>query len=188
VKEFCCLAVVLIYAAGCSSSSNVTSSSNVVAVNVKNAETNSIANQSVASAVNQTGVNAQINANAEFPVNANKIVIQNSAISKDNVRNWDAKKEGVKENTPIAGKIEAATTAAPDNSEVLSRMNAKGEPVETRVFKKHRVLTKVERTDLNNQNIKVHLKNGKVVNLPEGTIENFLTASADDILKAVGEN
>ncbi|CAA9379664.1 MAG: hypothetical protein AVDCRST_MAG74-270 [uncultured Pyrinomonadaceae bacterium] len=182
MSKFFCLAILLIYAAGCSSSSNVAPSSNVAAVNVKNAETNSIVNQSVASAVNQTS------ANAEVPVNANKIVIQNSAISKDNVRNWDAKKEGVKENTPIAGKIEAATTAAPDNSEVLSRMNAKGEPVETRVFKKHRVLTKVERTDLNNQSIKVHLKNGKVVNLPEGTVENFLTASADDILKAVGEN
>ena len=185
MSKFFYLAVIVIYTAGCSSPSNVAVNS-TAAANVKIAETNNIVNQSVASAVNQT--NAQINANAQVPVNANKIVIQNSAISKDNVRNWDAKKEGVKENTPIAGKIEAATTAAPDNSEVLSRMNAKGEPVETRIFKNHRILTKVERTDLNNQNIKVHLKNGKVANLPEGSVENFLTASADDILKAVGKN
>ncbi len=181
MSKFFYLAVVLIYAAGCSSSSNVVVN-RTVAANVKTAETNNSVNQSIASAVNQT------NANAEIPVNANKIVIQNSAISKDNVRNWDGKNKGSKENTPIAGKIEIAKTAAPDNSEVLSQMNEKGEPVETRIFKNHRVLTKVERTDLNNQNIKVYLKNGKAVNLPEDRVKNFLSASADDILKAIGEN
>lgn len=181
MSRFFYLAVVLICATGCSSSSNVAVNL-TVAANVKVVETNNIVNQSVAAAVNQT------NANAEIPVSANKVVIQNSAISKDNVRNWDAKKEGVKDNTPIAGKIDKAMTAAPDNSEVLSRMNDKGEPVETRIFKNHRVLTKVERTDLNNQNIKVYLKNGKALNLPEGRVGNFLTAPADDILKAVGEN
>ena len=77
-------------------------------------------------------------------------------------------------------------TAAPDNSEVTSEMNDKGQPLETRTFKKHRVLAKIERIDLDNRNIKVYLKNGKVVNLPEGKIEDFLTAPANDILKAVG--
>ncbi len=187
MSKFFYLAIVLIYTAGCSSPSNVAVNS-TVAAKVKIAETNNIVNQSVAATVNQTNANAQMNADAEIPVSANKIVIQNSAISKDNVRNWDAKKEGVRENTPIAGKIDKATIAAPDNSEVLSRMNDKGEPLETRIFKNHRVLAKVERTDLNNQNIKVYLKSGKVVNLPEGRVENFLNASADDILKAVGEN
>jgi len=67
-------------------------------------------------------------------------------------------------------------------------MNDKGEPLETRIFKKHPVLAKIERTDLNNRNVKVYLKNGKVVNLPEGRVENFLTAPAENILKAVGEN
>jgi len=178
VSKFFYLAVVLIYTAGCSSSSNV--AVNATVANVKTAETNNIVNQSIASAVNQT--------NSEIPVSANKVVIQNSAISKDNVRNWDAKKGGSKENTPIAANIGKVVTAAPDNSEVSSRMNDKGEPLETRIFKKHPVLAKIERTDLNNQNVKVYLKNGKVVNLPEGRVENFLTAPAENILKAVGEN
>lgn len=174
--------VVLILAAGCSSSSNVATDSNVVTKNVKTAETNNVVNKSIAAAVNEP------KPNAEIPLNANLTVIQNVAVSKDNVRNWDAKGEGAKENTPIAGKIEKAMTAAPDDSEVTSRMNEKGAPVETRVFKKHSVLAKVERTDLNNQNVKVYLKNGQIRNLPEGKAENFLTASADDILKAVGKN
>lgn len=173
MSKFFYLAVALICATGCSSSSNV-------ATNVKTVEANSVVDSSVAAAVNQP------NANAEIPVNANKIIIQNSAISKDNVRNWDGKKQGSKENTPIAGNIGKVTTAAPDNSEVSSRMNDKGEPLETRTFKKHPVLIKVERTNLDIRNVKVYLKNGKVVNLPEGRIDNFLTAPADDILKAIG--
>jgi hypothetical protein len=39
---------------------------------------------------------------------------------------------------------------------------------------------------LDDRNIKVYLKNGRVVSLPEGRIDDFLTVSADDILKAVG--
>lgn len=175
MSKFFYLTVGLIFTANCSSSTNV-------GTNVKTAETNNIINKSVAAAVNQP------RANVEIPVNANKIIIQNSTISKDNIRNWDAKKEGVKENTPIAGKIGKVATAAPDNSEVSSRMNDKGEPLETRVFKNHSVLIKVERTNLDNRNVKIYLKNGKVLNLPESKADNFLTASADDILTAVGRN
>ncbi len=182
MSKFFYLAFVLIYAAGCSSSANVATDSNVAASNVKTVETNNIVNKSVAAAINEP------NRNAEISVNANKIIIQNSAISKDNVRNWDAKKEGVKENAPIAPNIGKAVPAAPDDSEVSSRMNDKGEPLETRVFKNHPVLVKVERTNLDNRNVKVYLKNGKVFDLPESKADNFLTAAADDILIAVGRN
>jgi len=175
VNKFFYLAVALIYTAGCSSSSNVGS-------DVKTVETNNTVNKSVVTTVNQP------RANVEIPVNANKIIIQNSTISKDNIRNWDAKKEGVKENTQIAEKIGKVATAAPDNSEVSSRMNDKGEPLETRVFKNHPVLVKVERTNLDNRNVKIYLKNGKVFDLPESKAGNFLTAAADEILIAVGRN
>ena len=174
MSKFFYLAAALIYTAGCSSSSNV-------AADAKTVEANSVINKSVA-AVNQP------NSNVEISINVNKIIIQNMAVTKDNVRNWNAKNTGSKKNTPIAGNIGEMTTAAPDNSEISSRMNDKGEPVETRVFKNHPVLTKVERTDLDNRNIKVYLKNGKVFNLPEGKADNFLTASADEILIAVGRN
>jgi hypothetical protein len=98
------------------------------------------------------------------------------------------KNRGSKENTPIAADIGKVVSKAPDNSEITSEMTDKGQPVETRSFKNHRILTKIERIDLDNRNIKVYLKNGKIVNLPEGKVENFLTAPADDIIKAVGIN
>ncbi len=77
-------------------------------------------------------------------------------------------------------------TAAPDNSEVSSGMNAKGQPVETRFFINHPLLVKVERIDISNRNAKVYLKNGKVLPLPEDKAGAFLTATAAEILAAVG--
>ncbi len=50
------------------------------------------------------------------------------------------------------------------------------------------MLVKVERifVDIRNPQIKVYLKNGKVVNVPPGKISNSATASADEILSAAG--
>ena len=161
-----------VFAASCSSVSDA-------GTNVKTVEVNTAANKSVVSTTNQS------NSEAEVSNNANRVIIQNSAISKDNIRNWEGKKGGSKENMPIVANIKKAATAAPDNSEVMSEMNDNGQPVETRTFKNHRILAKVERIDLDNRNIKVYLKNGKALSLPEGRIEDFLTAPADDIIKAV---
>lgn len=175
MSRFFYLTVMALFIAGCGSSSNVATN-----VNVKTVEVNTVANRTIASAVNQP------DSNAEIQTNANKIVIQNTMVSKENARLWERKKGGSKETTPIADKVGKIAIAAPDNSEVTSQMNEKGQPLETRVFKNHQILSKVERIDLDNRNIKAYLKNGKVVNLPEGKIENFLTAPANDILEAIG--
>ena len=173
MNRFFYLTIISVFIAGCGSSPNVST-------NVKTVEVNANAGKTAAVAVNNP------ESTPENQFNANKIVIQNTLVSKDNDRIWERKKDSNKETTPIADKISKNTAAAPDNSEIISQMNEKGQPLETRTFKKHQVLAKVERVDLDNQNIKVYLRNGKVVNLPEGKIENFLTAPASDILKALG--
>lgn len=78
--------------------------------------------------------------------------------------------------------------AAPDNSEISATMNSQNIPVETRIFKNNPMLAKVEKilTDVKNPEIKVYLKNGKVVDLPAGKISDTATASASDILTAAG--
>jgi len=172
VDRFFYLMIISVFAAGCSSSPNI-------ATNVKTVEVNLNTNKTVAVAVNQP------QSISENESNANKIVIQNPLVSKENARIWEKKKGRDNETTSIADKVSKYTVPAPDNSEITNEMNEKGQPLETRTFKKHQILTKIERIDLDNQNVRVYLRNGRVVNLPEGKIENFLTAPASDILNAL---
>lgn len=80
------------------------------------------------------------------------------------------------------------TRPAPDDSEVSMEMNKAGQPVQTRIFKNHPVLLKVEKIYLGPKETKytVHLKNGRVLPLEEGKLSDFLIAPPQDILAAVG--
>ncbi|HEX8249803.1 MAG TPA: hypothetical protein VF599_16645 [Pyrinomonadaceae bacterium] len=83
-------------------------------------------------------------------------------------------------------KPTSAGIPAADNSEVISRLNEKG-AVETRIFKSHPVLAKVEKTTFGKDvQLKVYLKNGKVVPVPLEKIKNFINDSAEQILQAAG--
>jgi len=175
VSKFFYFTVILISVAGCSSPSPK------VETNVKSIQTNAAVNKAIVSSVNQPNVNVESSPKAN-------INIQNFAVSKENIRNTkDKKGAGAVDAAPIPNAVRA-TVAAPDNSEIISEMNAQGQPLETRAFKNHPVLVKIQRTDLNNRDVKIYLKNGKVVVLPENQADAFLTASASDILKAVGLN
>ncbi len=90
--------------------------------------------------------------------------------------------------TPIDPNARRVLTAAPDNSEISTEMNKQGQPIETRTFKDHPSLVKVVRTyvTLENPQVKVYLKNGKVLDLPKGKIDNIFNVPADEILTAVG--
>ncbi len=179
MSKFFCFTIIAIFAAGCASSPNVETNVKSVETNIKSVEPNAAANKTIVSSINQS------NTNVEPLPNAN-ISLQNFSVSRDNVRNTKEKKGAGSGNTPIAPNVTRAAVAAPDNSQIVNAMNAKGLPVETRLFKNHPVLLKIERTNLNNSDIKVYLKKGKVVNLPENWTNNFLTAPASEILKAIG--
>lgn len=182
MNKFYCFAITAIFLTGCSSAATV--KTNTKTAENRITETNIVVNKTIASTANQS------NSNVEIPVNANRVVLGNTLISKDNDRKWIGKKGGSKEDTPIAENIGKITSAAPDNSEISSQTNEKGQPMETRVFVNNSALAKIERVyvTMENPKITVYLKNGKAVNVPNGKIENPLTATAKEILRAAGQN
>ena len=180
VSKFFYFAFFVIFIISCSSSQKVETNIKSGEGNLKAIETNTVINKAIISAVNQSNVTA---ASPD-----GNVTIQNFAITKDNVRNTKDKKGAGSGNTPIAPNVTHAAVASPDNSEIISSMDAKGQPLETRTFKNHPILVKIERTNLDSRDIKVYLKNGKTVVLPESWADSFLTAPASDILKAVGLN
>jgi hypothetical protein len=77
---------------------------------------------------------------------------------------------------------------APNDSEFSSSMDAKGRPIETRAFRNHPELSKVERIwETPRENImKIHLKNGKIIEVGSDKLPNFRTDSPENILIAAG--
>lgn len=169
------LIIISIFFISCSSSSivetNVRSKSSTVKTNVNS-------NNSDIAAVNQIN-------NSEVQTDTNNYTIQNMAVSKQNVRNWGAKRVGPANAAPIESVPMAYP--APDNSEISSTMK-NNVPTEIRTFKNNSMLIKTEKSfaDVRNPLIRVYLKNGKVVNVPPGKISNTATASADEVLSAAG--
>ncbi len=95
----------------------------------------------------------------------------------------------VSKNDPTRGnaKPQMVSVPAPDNSEVTNTLGENA--VSTRVFKNHPQLAKVEQiNDIANKKVtvKVYLRNGKVVEVPEGKIDNPMAAPAANILQAAG--
>ncbi len=165
-------AIVLIFFTSCSTSSIVKNNTNSSNTNLNNSNFAAV---------------AQPNSNIEVQPPANVVKIQSPAISKENADSWENKKGGSGERpAPIAAI--PLTTAAPDNSEISGTMDNEGTPVETRTFKNNPLLAKVVKiyTDAKNPQVKIYLKNGKVLNLPPGKIGNPSTASANEILTAIG--
>lgn len=179
-----------IFIAGCSSASeNSNGGTNTVNKNNANAVVNTAATVSSSNQSNPLPppVN-QPNANAANKPDANQSLTDASSVSRRNLDILKAKgKSGDKNAAPIPATA-ATPHQAPDNSELSSTMNEKGVFIETRVFKNHPTLAKVEKsfTDMNNPAIKVYLKNGKVLTMPKGAIEKTESAAASEILRAVG--
>lgn len=90
-----------------------------------------------------------------------------------------------KEDLTQKAKVQNMANPAPDNSEITIRLDQF--PIETRTFKSHPQLAKVERIqDVANKKtvVKVYLKNGQVKELPENTVQNAMAAPAAEIVKA----
>lgn len=176
MKYFLSLAIFLVFLSGCTSApvTNVNSANSNVA-------DNSVAEMSNTNSASVT-MEEFMNTNAAAPsVNKDVSELSGSPTGK-NSRGKNA------DSAPIDPNAEMILTTAPDNSVITTSMNKQGAPVETRTFKSHPTLLKVERvyTDLKNPTITVYLKNGKTYDLPKEKIDDIFNVSANDILNAVG--
>ena len=77
---------------------------------------------------------------------------------------------------------------AAENSEISTTMDKQGNFVETRFFKGHPQIDKVERTwlDPTKTLLKISLKNGKVIPVTGAKIDNFATLPASNFLELAG--
>ena len=77
---------------------------------------------------------------------------------------------------------------APDDSTFSAEMNGKGQPVETRTFKSHPVLAKVEKITMSTRDyvFKIYLKNGKVIESKSDDLKDFRVIAPLNILDAIG--
>ncbi len=77
--------------------------------------------------------------------------------------------------------------SAPDNSELNTTMRPDGTFAETRTFKDHPQLIKIERvTSGQKVSLKIYLKNGKVVEVPKEKLPEFQVIAPGTILLAAG--
>ncbi len=129
----------------------------------ENTASNNSTNSAAANAVNAPPVaNSQIEmANSQRTLNANG------------------------ENPAMTGNVKPLVQTAPENSEFTMVLTDVG--TETRTFKNHPQLDKVVKTiKPGASSIKIHLKNGKVVDVAGDKIPAIKTASTTDILAAAG--
>ena len=124
-------------------------------------------------AVNSLAENANVdpNANAEL-ANANA-----------NIQNIPVKRP------PPTPKEEPLTRIAPDDSVITAENDPEGDLIETRVFRNHEMLAKVERVltaSRRGGSVRVFLKNGRVYEIPVARLKNALNESPEEIIRTVG--
>jgi hypothetical protein len=85
-------------------------------------------------------------------------------------------------------KMKPTNPAVPaaDNSEITTVLNEKG-AIETRIFKSNPLLSKIEKVTFGRDvQIKIYLKNGRVIPVAADKIRSFAADSAEQILQAAG--
>jgi hypothetical protein len=102
---------------------------------------------------------------------------------------------GIPANAPVqkievkqTGKPVLLTNPAAYDSEVSTIMNAQGQPIEIRIFKKHATVAKIERIHIvpnKDVRIKIYTKNGKVYEVEDAKLPDVLKISPDDIAKVI---
>ncbi len=167
MKYFVFIISILVVFSGCSSSvetNTVTNGANPAAPNSNPAN----ANITAATNADPTGMqpySGNINPNAFNATNSNLKVI---------------KYEPKKDELPYGSRI------APDDSVITSSSRGK-DFIETRTFRSHEVLAKVEKImDGKTEKYKVYLKNGKVVDAPSDKMNNMQALAPNNILDAIG--
>lgn len=79
------------------------------------------------------------------------------------------------------------TLPAPDDSTFSAEMNDKGQPVETRVFRSHPILAKIEKITMSSRDyvFKIYLRNGKMVESKNDNLKDFRVIAPENILEAI---
>jgi hypothetical protein len=141
------------------------------------------------------------NSNSSPVANSNSQIVQTApanivANAEAERRNQEVFNKSGSNNIPtVVGNLEADKNnvykegrPAPDDSTFNSTMNAKGQFVETRTFKSHPQLAKVERVFVtpNEKKIFVYLKNGKVIEVADEKLPTFQATVPGTILQAAG--
>lgn len=134
-------------------------------------------------------INNQTNANNSAAVNQNQpTVVPYNGVQNLDSNAFNATSSNVKQvNRPVDANQKVDQRIAPDESTLTVSMDKNGNPVETRTFKNHQVLIKVEKINYGKEvKYKVYLKNGKVVEAPADKMENFTSLHPNNILAAIG--
>lgn len=195
MNKFLWTAIFLMFVSSCSpatSENSDTRNSNIIIRNVSaNNSVNQVPNANAQNSAKPT-MEEFMNANNIPPVADDAANNANSPQLRSTNSLMDAmQKKGMGKRVnvaPIDPNARRVLTVAPDNSEISTEMNKQGQPVETRTFKDNPSLDKVVRTyiTLENPQVKVYLKNGKILDLPKGKIDNPFNVPANEILTAVG--
>jgi hypothetical protein len=143
------------------------------------------------SAVTDANVNSNANANvtvvnANPPANSNIVPYVPPGSEGINANAFNANAAAAQPApTPNAKYM---TYPAPDNSEYSTVMDKNGMPVETRVFRSDPQIRKIVRTwlSVNDKKIAVHLKNGRVIDLPGNKFDEIKSVPVAEIYSAVG--
>lgn len=93
-------------------------------------------------------------------------------------------------NSSTEKNVESISTTglpAADNSTYTAEMSESGKPVETRTFKSHPILLKIEKITLSPRDyvFKVYLKDGKVVETKSEELKQFRYIAPENILDAI---
>ncbi len=146
----------------------------------------------------ETGVNANANnttivvpkadnSNNPYGSNANsKIVPYNGAENINGNPTLDNSKVTVVDTTKLKPSIQARPL--PENSEMTTVMNSKGQVIETRTFKDNPYISKIERVTVTPKDVttKVYLKNGAVKDLPGDKVKDFRIIATSTVLQIIG--
>lgn len=163
MKKTAIILSLFIFLSACSSATEETANSNTAGVNINAANTEVVV---------VTNANSQM-----IPMNGVDANAFNGNSANVKVVNPDTSKL-----PPTLGP-----RPAPDESEFQTKGRNDGSFAETRTFKNHPQLSKIERvTNGREVSLKVYLKNGKAIEVTQEKIPNFRIAAAQDILLAVG--
>ncbi|CAN5468627.1 hypothetical protein BH10ACI1_BH10ACI1_24630 [soil metagenome] len=128
-------------------------------VTVNTVENGIVAEVPVANTANNT---------AQTPANAQQKIVNNRLVQSNTNE-----------------KPKSSLIPAPNNSSIATTMNERNEFMQIRIFNSDPQIEKLEK-NANTQKVRVFLKNGKVLDVPAGQTLDFVNASPQEILIAVG--